>query len=70
MNNLSALDLLSIVTAILQVETYEQELRTASNDDIAKHLARQDTEYLEKIIRNQELIIDLLGAGKPAPDGR
>jgi len=61
MNNLSALDLLSIVTAILQVETYEQELKTASNDDIAKHLAKQDTEYLEKILEKLDVILAKLG---------
>lgn len=59
-NNYSLLDLLTILSVILQMQNYEQELQSASNDDIAKHLAKQDTEYLQKILKNQEIIIDYL----------
>ncbi len=59
-NNYSLLDLLTILSVILQMQNYEQELKSASNDDIAKHLAKQDTEYLQKILKNQEIIIDYL----------
>lgn len=59
-NNYSLLDLLTILSVILQMQNYEEEKKSLTNDDIAKHLAKQDTEYLQKILKNQEIIIDYL----------
>ena len=59
-NSFTILDLLTILSVVLQMQNYEQELKSASNDDIAKHLAEQDTKYLKKILENQEIIIDYL----------
>jgi len=59
-NQYSLLDLLTILSVILQMQNYEEEKKSSTNDDIAKHLAKQDTEYLQKILKNQEIIIDYL----------
>lgn len=57
---LSWLDLLTVLSMILQVESYEQNLKQTSNDDLLNELQKQDREYLDKIIGNQDKIINLL----------
>lgn len=57
---LSWLDLLNVLSMILQVESYEQNLRQTSNDDLLNELQKQDQEYLGKILDNQNKIINLL----------
>lgn len=57
---LSWLDLLTVLSMILQVESYEQNLRQTSNDDLLNELQRQNQEYLDKILENQSKIINLL----------
>lgn len=57
---LSWLDLLTVLSMILQVESYEQNLRQTSNDDLLNELQKQDQEYLGKILDNQNKIINLL----------
>lgn len=61
LNNDNLMDMLTWFSVLLQVQNYEQEMKSASNDDIAKHLAKQDTEYLEKIIAMLEQILAKLG---------
>lgn len=57
---LSWLDLLAVLSMILQVESYEQNLKQTSNDDLLNELQKQDQEYLDKILDNQDKIINLL----------
>lgn len=57
---LSWLDLLNVLSMILQVESYEQNLKQTSNDDLLSELQKQDQEYLDKILDNQNKIINLL----------
>lgn len=57
---LSWLDLLTVLSMILQVESYEQNLKQTSNDDLLNELQKQDREYLGKILDNQNKIINLL----------
>lgn len=59
-DNLSVIDILSVFSVILQLYGYESDLKSSSNDDIIKELQKQNKEYLEKIISNQQLIIDKL----------
>lgn len=49
---LSWLDLLAVLSMILQVESYEQNLKQTSNDDLLNELQKQDQEYLDKILDN------------------
>lgn len=55
--NYSVLDVLTILSTILQLENYEAEMKAAGNDDLMEELQRQDREYLDKIIQNQEQIL-------------
>jgi hypothetical protein len=57
---LSWLDLLTVLSMILQVESYEQNLKQTSNDDLLNELQKQDQEYLDKILENQNKVINLL----------
>ena len=58
--SLDFLDVLTIFSVLLQVTGYESDLKSASNDDLLNELQKQDREYLEKIIQNQNKILDLL----------
>ncbi len=55
--NYSVLDALTILSTVLQLENYEAEMKAAGNDDLMEELQRQDREYLDKIIQNQEQIL-------------
>ena len=61
MDNDYLMNVLTWFSVMLQLQNYEQELRSASNDDIAKHLAKQDTEYLEKILAKLDLLLAKIG---------
>lgn len=61
MNNDYMMNILTWFSVMLQMQNYEQELKSASNDDIAKHLAKQDTEYLEKILEKLDLLLAKVG---------
>ena len=53
-NNLNILDVLAIVSVILQIKGYQNDMSQSSNDDLMRELQRQDRTYLEKIIEKQE----------------
>lgn len=57
---LSWLDLINIISIILQIEGYEQNLKQTSNDELFSELQKQNAEYLDKIIDNQNKIIEML----------
>lgn len=59
-NNLNILDVLAIVSVILQIKGYQNDLSQSSNDDLMRELQKQDQAYLEKIIEKQEEILQRL----------
>ena len=59
-NNLDFLDMLTILSVILQIMGYQNDMSQSSNDDLMKELQRQDKAYLEKIIENQNKILSIL----------
>lgn len=65
MNNTNPVDITSL---ILQALSLQILFRDFNNTDLMQELQKQDTEYLEKIIQNQQRILQLLGEGDS--DGR
>ena len=59
-NNLDFLDMLTILSVMLQIMGYQNGMSQSSNDDLMKELQRQDKAYLEKIIENQNKILEKL----------
>ena len=58
--NLTALDLLAVISIALQINGVRNDLKQASNDDLLAELQKQDKVYLEQIIENQKLILEKL----------
>lgn len=58
--NYDLFDILSLLSISLQLEVYEETKRQATTDDLMKELQKQDREYFEKIIENQNLILEKL----------
>ena len=59
-NNLDFLDILTILSLILQIMGYQNDMSQSSNDDLMRELQRQDKAYLDKIIENQNKILEKL----------
>ena len=59
-NNLDFLDVLTILSVMLQIMGYQNDISQSSNDDLMRELQRQDKAYLEKIIENQNKILEKL----------
>ena len=59
-NNLDFLDVLTILSVALQIMGYQNDMSQSSNDDLMKELQRQDNAYLEKIIENENKILEKL----------
>ena len=59
-NNLDFLDVLTILSVMLQIVGYQNDMSQSSNDDLMNELQRQDKAYLEKIIENQNKILEKL----------
>lgn len=59
-NNQNFFDLLALFSVVLQMAVYEQTQRQASTDDLMRELQKQDMEYFEKIIENQNKILEKL----------
>ena len=59
-NNLDFLDMLTILSVMLQIMGYQNDMSQSSNDDLMMELQRQDKAYLEKIIENQNKILEKL----------
>ena len=59
-NNLDFLDMLTILSVALQIMGYQNDMSQSSNDDLMTELQRQDKAYLEKIIENQNRILEKL----------
>lgn len=58
--NYSFLDMLNVFSVILQMIGYDKDQKQTSNDDLLRALQKQDREYLEKIISNQNQILEIL----------
>ena len=59
-NNLSTLDILTVLSLMLQIEGYKNDMSQSSNDDLMRELQIQDREYLQRIIEQQNLILEKL----------
>ena len=59
-NNLDFLDMLTILSVALQIMGYQNDMSQSSNDDLMREIQRQDKAYLEKIIENQNRILEKL----------
>ena len=59
-NNLEFLDILTIMSLILRIMGYQNDMSQSSNDDLMRELQRQDKAYLDKIIENQNKILEKL----------
>lgn len=59
-NNLDLLDVLTILSVMLQIMSYQNDMSQSSNDDLMRELQRQDKAYLDKIIENQNRILEKL----------
>ena len=59
-NNFTTLDILTVLSVMLQIQGYKNDISQSSNDDLMRELQRQDREYLEKIVENQNLILEQL----------
>lgn len=56
-NEFSILDILTIFSVGLQVMILEQTTKQTSTDDIMRELQKQDRDYMEKIIeQNNEIL--------------
>lgn len=54
---------LNVIANILQIESYELLLKDKTNNEVMQELQNQDTNYLEKIIKQNDEIISLLKKG-------
>ena len=59
-NNLNFLDVLTILSVALQIMGYRNDMSQSSNDDLIRELQRQYKAYLEKIIENENKILEKL----------
>lgn len=57
---LEFLDLLAIISFVMQVNNYRELRAQASTDDIFTELQKQDREYLSRILENQKKILEKL----------
>lgn len=56
----SFIDMLTMFDTFLQMADFQMNLQQSSNDDIMQELQHQNAEYLEKIIQNQNSILEKL----------
>ena len=59
-NNLDFLDMLTILSVMLQIMGYQNDMSQSSNDDLMNELQRQDKEYFKKIIEQNNQILSIL----------
>lgn len=61
-NGFEFLDILAIVSFVMQVANYKELRSQATTDDIFSKLQKQDSHYLEHILENQKIILEKLTA--------
>lgn len=58
--NFDFLDLLTTIGFAMQIMNYQENRNQTNNDDLMEELQTQDRKYLEKIVQNQEKILEKL----------
>ena len=66
-NGFEFLDVLAIFSVMLQVVGYKNDISQSSNDDLMRELQKQDKRYLDKIIENQNKILEILNEISNSP---
>ena len=66
-NGLEFLDILTIFSVMLQVAGYKNDISQSSNDDLMREFQKQDKRYLDKIIENQNKILEILNEISNSP---
>ena len=59
-NSFEFLDLLTILSLVLQIIGYQNDISQSSNDDLMRELQRQNKAYLDKILETQKEILEKL----------
>lgn len=59
-NEFGLLDILTIISVVLQVSDHDKNSKQLTNDDLMKELQNQDRKYLDTIIENQNEILSML----------
>lgn len=59
-NSFEFLDLLTILSLVLQIMGYRNDISQSSNDDLMRELQRQNKAYLDKILETQKEILEKL----------
>ena len=54
------LDFLTVFSVVLQMAIYDETRKQTSTDELMEELQKQDREYFEKIIENQNKILNKL----------
>ena len=57
-NQFGLIDILTIMSLMLQINDHDRDVKQLSNDALMKELQRQDREYLDRILENQEKILE------------
>ena len=59
-NSFEFLDLLAILSLVLQIMGYQNDISQSSNDDLMRELQRQNKAYIDKILETQKEILEKL----------
>ena len=59
-NNINNLDIFALFTGIIQILSYIELLNDNTNSELMEELRNQDKLFLEKIIKQNEEILDIL----------
>ena len=59
-NGFEFLDLLTILSLVLQIMGYQNNISQSSNDDLMRERQRQNKAYLDKILETQKEILEKL----------
>ena len=59
-NGFEFLDLLTILSLVMQIMGYQNDISQSSNDDLMRELQRQNKAYLDKILETQKEILEKL----------
>ena len=59
-NSFEFLDLLTILSLVLQIMGYQNDISQSSNDDLMRELQIQNKAYLDKILETQKEILEKL----------
>lgn len=60
-DDFNVLERLDVIANVLQILNYIENTKQTSNDKIMKELQHQNAEYLEKIIKQNEKILQIIG---------